>query len=82
MRKYYNKHVVTEFEQTDAENCTICKALNDCLKFGYFQDNYWKLTNLVRGNLKRHLASNKHWKMIYQLDRKTNVVYWRERNNK
>lgn len=79
MKKYYNKHDVTEFKQVDAEECTICKALNECLKFGYFQDNYWKLTNLARGNLKRHLASGKHWKMISQTDRETGKVYWSEK---
>lgn len=71
MIKYSNnrqyKHIFVPVK--GPENCTICRQIKE-----YFERSFtdpiqpkW-LDNLASGNLKRHLASGKHWKCIKFID--------------
>lgn len=52
------------FEETDEEHCDICSGAKNYLTNidGFKRDS--RFDGLCRHNLKKHLASGKHWKSV------------------
>jgi hypothetical protein len=58
---------VNVFQSSNAQDCTMCKGLNNFIDVHYEENKDEvpkKILNLAREDLKRHLASGKHWELI------------------
>ena len=57
------KRYVHEWAATDKENCDMCRAMVGFLHDDDIPENdHKKIDPLCEENLRRHLASGKHWK--------------------
>lgn len=60
------------FDECSKIDCTICKSI---AQYFTWEGRSKMIDNLASGNLKRHLASGRHWKEVGFFDAGTNKFY-------
>ena len=66
-------YILTYKEVFKPSECAFCNNLKDFIENRYPGSGVSiRILNLAKGNLKRHLKTNKHWKRIREEIRKIN----------
>jgi hypothetical protein len=77
MKRYYywedgSTVLIQTYKQVE-EDCTFCKAICGFLEDCADNPDYNRLKGLATGNLRRHLKTQKHWRIIKEEVRKLRV---------